>query len=248
MSNDKTLADVQPGGRVRLGDQAERARFEDWARDFYHLQCMGDTYRSAITTNAWQAWQAALSAQPSPGGQDALQLANEWRHVFNGNGHDMAGANKNTMRRFIEAIDALAARQPVGEHMRSDLSGYAVTASQVRRGYDVECDRCGKFCDEGPGPCQPVGEPVAWLIDWPGEPDLGHYFAEEPVQGGRSRPLYAAPAQAVDLGQFRDVVADWRERCCRAADKDTILNMAKADRLMALIDSHQNRRHVEVIR
>ena len=29
MSNDnKTLADAQPGGRVSLGDQAERARFE----------------------------------------------------------------------------------------------------------------------------------------------------------------------------------------------------------------------------
>ncbi|KAG1475304.1 hypothetical protein G6F54_014247 [Rhizopus delemar] len=54
---------------------------------------------------------------------------------------------------------------------------------------------------------QPVGEPVAWLIDWPGEPDLGHYFAEEPVQGGRSRPLYAAPtAQAVDLDELRRAV------------------------------------------
>lgn len=61
MSNDnKTLADVQPGGRVRLGD--------------------------------------------------GLQLANEWRHVFEGDGHDMAGANKNTMRRFIQAIEALSAQ------------------------------------------------------------------------------------------------------------------------------------------
>ena len=33
MSNDnKALADVQPGRRVRLGDQAERARFEEPAR------------------------------------------------------------------------------------------------------------------------------------------------------------------------------------------------------------------------
>jgi hypothetical protein len=34
------------------------------------------------------------------------------------------------------------------------------------------------------------GEAVAWLIDWPDEPELGHYFGEEP--GGpdaRSRPL-----------------------------------------------------------
>ncbi|WP_421680574.1 hypothetical protein [Stenotrophomonas bentonitica] len=55
---------------------------------------------------------------------------------------------------------ALAAtgKQQVSEVMRSDLSGYAVAASQVRRGYDMECDRCGTFCDTGPGPCQQVGE------------------------------------------------------------------------------------------
>ncbi|WP_242876575.1 Lar family restriction alleviation protein [Stenotrophomonas maltophilia] len=35
MSTDKTLADVQPGGRVRLGDQAEldRLEFQAWARE-----------------------------------------------------------------------------------------------------------------------------------------------------------------------------------------------------------------------
>lgn len=47
-------------------------------------------------------------------------------------------------------------------------------------------------------------EPVAWFVDWPGEPDLGHYLAEAPVDGARSRPLVfldAAPvaAQAVDV-------------------------------------------------
>ncbi|MGN6704406.1 MAG: hypothetical protein ACTHKB_15760, partial [Burkholderiaceae bacterium] len=36
-------------------------------------------------------------------------------------------------------------------------------------------------------------EPVAYLIDWPDEPDLGHYFAEEASTTGRSRPLYLAP-------------------------------------------------------
>ena len=54
---------------------------------------------------------------------------------------------------------------------------------------------------------------------------------EQPV------PLFRSPAQAVDLGKFRDVVVDWRDRCCQAADKNRILNMAKADKLLALIDS-----------
>ena len=35
-------------------------------------------------------------------------------------------------------------------------------------------------------------QPVAWLIDWPEEPELGHYFSDEPNEYARSRPLYAA--------------------------------------------------------
>lgn len=27
-------------------------------------------------------------------------------------------------------------------------------AGQIRRGYDVECSSCGKFCDTGCGPCE----------------------------------------------------------------------------------------------
>lgn len=27
-------------------------------------------------------------------------------------------------------------------------------AGQIRRGYDVECPRCGEFCDTGSGPCK----------------------------------------------------------------------------------------------
>ncbi len=42
---------------------------------------------------------------------------------------------------------------PIGGKLRSDVSGYLLAAQQVRRGYDVECERCGQFCDEGPGPC-----------------------------------------------------------------------------------------------
>jgi hypothetical protein len=37
-------------------------------------------------------------------------------------------------------------------------------------------------------------KPVAWLIDWPDEPDLGHYFAEEPSPTARSRALVLADA------------------------------------------------------
>lgn len=44
-------------------------------------------------------------------------------------------------------------------------------------------------------------EPVAWLIDWADEPDLGHYFSESAVDedSGRSRPLFLHPVPAPSL-------------------------------------------------
>ena len=41
-------------------------------------------------------------------------------------------------------------------------------------------------------------EPLAWLIDWADEPDLGHYFSESAVDedSGRSRPLFLHPVPA----------------------------------------------------
>lgn len=64
-TDNKTLADVQPGGRVRLGDQAERARFEAWNRENWpnldlSRGALGD-YTQARVRSDWQLWQAALS-------------------------------------------------------------------------------------------------------------------------------------------------------------------------------------------
>ena len=39
-----------------------------------------------------------------------------------------------------------------------------------------------------------AGEPLAWLIDWPDEPELGSYFSEATSENGRSRPLYLHPS------------------------------------------------------
>ncbi|WP_134709537.1 hypothetical protein [Stenotrophomonas maltophilia] len=111
MSNDnKTLADVQPGGRVRLGDQLPPLP-NPWYRpsssnapfdlDLYSEGQMRDYAR------------AALSAQPSPGGQDVLgcigriEEAIEFRVP-----HDIYAAVHGEL---AELKAALAARQPVGE-------------------------------------------------------------------------------------------------------------------------------------
>lgn len=37
-------------------------------------------------------------------------------------------------------------------------------------------------------------KPVAWLIDWPEDPELGHYLAESPAETGRCLPLVFADA------------------------------------------------------
>jgi hypothetical protein len=71
MSTDKTLADVQPGGRVRLGDQAEldRLEFQAWARSI-GARVDADEHGNYVDANlnyAKLGWNAALSAQPSPG-------------------------------------------------------------------------------------------------------------------------------------------------------------------------------------
>lgn len=74
MSNDnKTLTDVQPGGRVRLGDQAERARFEAWCASqrfplgTSRMPTDSNEYRSLKTREAWRVWQAALAARQPVG-------------------------------------------------------------------------------------------------------------------------------------------------------------------------------------
>jgi len=174
MTTDKTpatLATAKHGGCVQLAD-SERARFEAFLRDNPFMALMAGT--------AWQVWQAALSAQPSPGGQgDALleSLVARWR-----NHAEEIGVSDNllcqkiancTMRHAAELqavlaaqpspggqgdaldharklfdemgtiaddekcvailADALAARQPVGEHGEGDefLAGICVALQCV---------------------------------------------------------------------------------------------------------------------
>lgn len=128
-TDNQTLADVQPGGRVRLGDQAERAQFEAWVKN--HVSSLaraadGD-YASNFTHALWSAWQAALSAQPSTADQDALLTALE---VFERRRADIP----YEVYEKVKAVCAvLAARRPVGEHAEGDefLAGVCVALQCV---------------------------------------------------------------------------------------------------------------------
>ncbi|KAG1272356.1 hypothetical protein G6F65_011760 [Rhizopus arrhizus] len=232
MSTDnKTLADAQPGGRVRLGDAllpcplcGNDAVFVPYKNNGLTLKCksMGCIQRHQRTLRYGIEWlrasmtehrnTRALSAQPSPGGEgDARAQFKAWwdsaRPLDGGKlAYEIAWA----------AWQAASTAQPPPTGNYGDLPPLPepcemghYTDSTMRQG-TIRGYTAGQMRDYAAAALaarQPVGEPVAWLIDWPGEPDLGHYFAEEPVQGGRSRPLYAAPtAQAVDLDELRRAV------------------------------------------
>lgn len=232
-----TLATVKHGGCVQL-PSSERTRFEAWitGRRLDTTRWSDGTYTDSSVALQWFAWQeaalSALSAQPSPGGQDASGLIQDLRAAVS--------LGRPLLHSDVDEIAAaLAARQPVRQPMRSDLSGYAVAASQVRRGYDVECDRCGKFCDVGPGPCQP-----AQAVDLPYSLDAdpagirarvadvitgtlmvsaqGH---TPPPAGHWAEPFWKAAradatAQAVDLGPVRAALqaAEALCVCCASVD------------------------------
>jgi hypothetical protein len=165
MSNDKTtLADVRPGGRVRLGDQAERARFEAWAeeRELDTAKCSADgmkgDYADLNTDWCWAAWQAALSAQPSPGGQGEL-LEQVARFLDYSVGHDpwpnirrvYGDAWWEPVRKMRDELRALAARQPVGDQHPDDLAVDAFAAAMKAKMADARAKGRGGW--EDPAQC-----------------------------------------------------------------------------------------------
>lgn len=194
-TDNRTLADVQPGGRVRLGDQAERARFEAWNRENWpNLDLsrgpLGD-YMQARVRSDWQLWQAA---QPSPGGQDALAaLQQDYDKLLDSFDRQVEVAEKIAGRvlqqddRIEELEEALAARPPVGQ---------IDEAAVLRRAADV-------------------------LYMWEDDPNLTGHMGDFKDACDILEVLAqnaAQPAQAVDLKGARDSIQallnwidDWAE-------------------------------------
>lgn len=209
--DNKTLADVQPGGRVRLGDQAEldRLEFQAWARWFVapvERDEAGD-YVSDFTRGLWCAWQAALAArQPVCGTCDeAIQP------------DAMTGTKCACSRVPLASIqpsgnsgELAVDTQPVGpeEVWVTIVDGEAVDASNTKcsmtglpDGYEVV-----RFVRAAVAARQPVGEPVAYrsrYIERDGRRGIWMYHHEKPEYASdvELQTLYAAPpTQAVDLG------------------------------------------------
>ncbi|OBU55447.1 hypothetical protein [Stenotrophomonas maltophilia] len=121
-TNNKTLADVKPGGRVRLGD-APWPEIDAILADAYSAGAEGLPFEGIARRAAVRKAVATLSAQPSPGGQGGLNyermfvdacaaLAEVSREL--GCDPEQGGAEP-ILAAIAELREALAARQPVGE-------------------------------------------------------------------------------------------------------------------------------------
>ncbi len=204
-----SLADVQPGGRVRLGDGPT---IEKQARELLaaeHRKCDRNTEADLVLAGdvtvlgqiALNAIIAALSAQPSPGGQDALAEAAR-RVISDVDSGDYGGTI--SMATYDALVSALAARQPVGKHGEGDefLAGICVALQCVT------AQDSGVLWAEI---VRAVG--VDDLLQYatfiePEEWDLAGFSTYASIELGRRKPRSKAskqakrpPAQAVDLGQ-----------------------------------------------
>lgn len=252
----KTLADVQPGGRVRLGDQAEldRHEFQAWARELLpcpfcgngaefvpykdngltlKCKCMGCIQRNQRTlrygidwlrTSMAEHWNTrALSAQPSPCGQDALAtLIDQWmaradQHEASAleadsiGGMQMAVAVHEARAAELNAAvhslkEALAARQPVGEPDKDYVEFLDRQNDSLRRAIHA------------------IMAKLAFLLD---EDQFADVDAIALAAG------VSPPAQDVDLGQFRDAITREYANSRALCDMPRIL---ECERLLALID------------
>lgn len=217
-ADNKTLADVQPDGRVRLGDAllpcpfcGNDAEFVPYKDNGLTLKCksMGCIQRHQRTlrygidwlrTSMTEHWNArVLSAQPSTGGQGNLKSRfTEWVKANSYNPATFASGRfmGDGVQIAWEAVQALAALQPVGQEPVPEVIG--------RLADDVES-------------C--VSDACAYLASNSGWDDYGIYRDDAADRyralPDRIRALSAPPAQAVDLPYSLDAdPAGIRARVC----------------------------------
>ncbi|MFL4516239.1 hypothetical protein [Stenotrophomonas pavanii] len=188
-TNDKTLADVQPGGRVRLGDQGRRCA--EHCQNGRADVCLASQRDGVICPDDSCDIDDGirhnhLSAQPSPGGQDARAIIEEFIQC--------ATLGRPHGKLIAQAKDYLAARQPVGEPIT--VEAVAEIFNHPEYGLSIDW-----LLENGIGELQ-VGD-VLMVSD--------RAITDE---DGSGEVYTAMPAQAVDLGPVRELLqrrmAQWR--------------------------------------
>ncbi len=279
MSNDnKTLADVLPGGRVRLATVPyDRAR--DLIGDAYNAGTHGIGY----SQQAMELQDAIIPAQHSPGGQDALAaLQQDYDKLLDSFNRQVEVAEKIAGRvlqqddRIEELEEDLAARQPVyvqgSDELRARTEGErAAYMEGLEEGKKIAAHQPVTMDDAlaaGDGTLhgaidhwqeralraeaelaarQPVGEideaavlrrAAAVLDMWEGDSNQTGYMGDFKDAQAILEVLAqnaAPPAQAVDLGQFRDLAQRWADKADLAPSPMTARSCSQ--QLLALIDS-----------
>lgn len=219
-TGNKTLADVQPGGRVRLGDEA-------FAQGCDELRMRTDGERAAYLEGVSEGRRAALSAQPSPGGQGQLDVDDLAQAIRKVDGRYLLGAGA-LAEAILSELPHLAARQPA----------YVQGCDELRARTEGERAAYMEGLEEGKkiAARQPVGEPVGYLYDWTHSSALGRGDEEftsftTDIEVARSskgginiRPVYAAPTAQADqeylesLDRALEGVIDERDRYHEMAD------------------------------
>lgn len=212
MNIKKTLADVRPGGRVRLGDQAEldRLEFQAWARSIGACVDADEhgNYVDSHLNSAKLGWSAALAARQPVG------VPTAWMHTHKATGRVEFGLSPMYDCDFnAEKWDSVAlytAHQPVGEVSvkKEDANNYCLILRAL--GMEEEGDPVAEVqALVEARDRQPVGEPVGYF-----DPDVLAHLTEgliDPVGVLRRKPngksnvpvWLGPPAQAVDLGQLK---------------------------------------------
>lgn len=187
MSNDnKTLADVQPGGRVRLGDEAERARFEQYRGGDFERDAQG-YYTSPRTAQDWAMWQAALAARQPVG--EPVRVSG-----------DMVDGELSV----ASAIDQVVELFPSADRAALRTLAACFTHHSIYRYADPPAQCAGEPVAWMTHHDEPMLFPTAAEAAAYCEDD------EQPV------PLFRSPAQAVDLGTGVKAIAAERERQLQA--------------------------------
>ncbi|PZT05483.1 hypothetical protein [Stenotrophomonas maltophilia] len=187
MSNDnKTLADVQPGGRVSLGDQPP-------ALPRTHYNACGDGSEPLYTGEQMREYAlAALSAKPSPGGQGVLETVEELAELNRACAALDPDYKGPTDAAVQAVIAALAARQPVGKlHLPPD--GFYKIVFDDAEVPDESFARSGAL------------NAALRRFEQISNKWNAHLFVRFANNTRDCTVPNATPAQAVDLGQFRDL-------------------------------------------
>lgn len=226
MSNDnKTLADVQPGGRVRLGDGLLQKAYDDLRYYVDASPCelaqRGISREDAL--DIARESEAALSAQTSTGETlpPEMRLGSPDYLDYLDSEPSPGGQG--------EALPPLPPKDVVDTHLPTGVRIYGYTAEQMQG-----------YARAALAARQPVGEPFAWWMQ--DDNGVGYFsrtmqpaalFAYTNTPGYSATPLYAtAPAQAVDLGAMRDVARKAFSAALPGSEVD-----AELRKLLALIDS-----------